>query len=154
MNKKLILIDKIFSYIIILLFITMFFTMKYLPDRLLFAIPLLICLLIIPNVFVVADRNEISQVRRKILVIFNSIVDSIYIIFLLLYDYLDDPKQYFLVMLMVLLIQGGISGILTKHLFISRNDSSILDGKWIVNVFNGLFIMIGSVALIYFVINW
>lgn len=139
--------------IIILWFILILFFIEYIPERILFGTPLIISILSIPTVLKVIDRNQISEIRRRTLYIFNSIINCLYLVFIVMFQYIND-RSFYLLMFYMLLIQGGISGILTKHMIISRTNTSNLDGKLIVYILNGIFIAIGIIAILAFIIDY
>jgi len=86
--------------------------------------------------------------KRKILLY---IINAFFMLcnFILIYlSYFNDDTGYYLVMLYVLLIQGGVTGILIKHVLISRSDTSIFDGTLVMYVLNSIFVVLDIFSLL------
>jgi len=149
MKSILKILENISFIIIVVIFVSIFFFTKYIPEIILKSIPILFSILMIPRVLSISERNGILKERKILLYIINALF--MLCNFILIYlSYFNDDTGYYLLMLYVLLIQGGVTGILIKHVLISRSDTSILDGTPIMYVFNSIFIVLGISLLVYY----
>lgn len=146
-EKTLLVIEKINFVIVIIIFLIIMFKIEYLSDEFLISFPLIMSIMIIPRVIFIIEKNNISKIRSRVLIVFNILITVAYIIILLIYDKHNDAKQFYLVSFGLLLVQGGITGSLAKHILISRTDSSILSGSWIVYALNVLYVAVGMMLI-------